>query len=287
MSKNITVFGTGLMGSAFARALLSAGFDVTVWNRTPERCAPLVSEGAKLAHSPAEGAAASDILLFLVLDQDAVEHILESVDIAGRTVLNYVTGTPDDGTRVAELVTRLGGSYVDAAIEAYPHQIGSRDALINYSGDKQVWQTVSDVRDALSGMSPFVSDNPGGANVLDGAWVATFHCVALGGFHEAVSFAQTHGVSIETMEESLDYFLGLLREIIVEGITTIKSGDFSTDQATLDVYLTGTRTMLQAMTDSGERASLMAANVANLEVASKAGYGDRSLYAQLHTMRTH
>jgi 3-hydroxyisobutyrate dehydrogenase-like beta-hydroxyacid dehydrogenase len=287
MSKNVTVFGTGLMGGAFVRALMTAGFDVTVWNRTPERCEPFVLEGAELASSPADAAAASETLLFLVLDQGAVEHILQSVNIAGRTVLNYVTGTPDDGTRIAELVTELGGSYLDAAIEAYPHQIGSPDALINYAGDKQVWQTVSDVRAALSGLSPFVSDNPGGANVLDAAWVACFHCVSLGAFHEAVSFAQTHGVQIETMEESLDYFLGLLREIIVEGIATIKSGDFATDQATLDVYLAGTRTMLQAMTGSGERASLMAANVANLEVASKAGYGDQSLYAQLRTMRSH
>jgi hypothetical protein len=55
-----------------------------------------------------------------------------------------------------------------------------------------------------------------------------------------------------------------------EAVEAIKSGEFATDQATLDVYLTGMPTQLHATTAAGERASLMATNVANLEVASKA-----------------
>ncbi len=286
MSQRISVFGTGLMGSAFVRALLSAGFDVTAWNRTAERTAPLVPLGAKIAETPEAAAAASDILILVVLDTSTVQRLLDEISIEGRTVVNYVTGAPADGQLVADLVTARGGSYLDAAIEAYPGDIGSTKALINYAGDKDVWERLASVRTALSGQAPFVSESPGGANVLDAAWVAGFHCVALGGFHEAVSFANGHGVPIEAMEESLDYFVELLREILIEGITTIKSGNYATDQATLDVYLAGTRTMMEAMQGSGERASLTAANVANLEIASKAGYGDQSLYAQLHTMRT-
>lgn len=35
---DISVIGTGAMGSALARALLKAGREVTVWNRSPEKC---------------------------------------------------------------------------------------------------------------------------------------------------------------------------------------------------------------------------------------------------------
>ncbi|WP_067663108.1 NAD(P)-dependent oxidoreductase [Nocardia miyunensis] len=285
MDNRISVFGTGLMGSAFVRALLRSGFEVTVWNRTPERCAPLVSEGAILAQSPVAAAQATDTLLFLVLDQDAVEELLSGIDVSGRRVINYVTGAPADGPRIAELVTKAGGQYLDAAIAAYPDDIGQEGALIYYAGSRSAWNQVQDVRAALSGLSPYVDENPGAANVMDAAWVACFHCVALGGFHEAMSFALGQGVSIETIAGGVDHFLGLLRDIMFEAVETIKSGDFSTDQATLDVYLAGTSTMLKAMVDSGERASLMAANVANLETASKAGHGPQSLFAQLLTMR--
>jgi 3-hydroxyisobutyrate dehydrogenase-like beta-hydroxyacid dehydrogenase len=285
MSNRVSVFGTGLMGSAFVRALLLAGVHVTVWNRTASRCAPLVAEGATLAESPEQAARASDVLILLMLDQDAVEQLLSRIDVTGRKVLNYVTGAPADGLRISDLVTQAGGQYVDAAIAAYPGDIGNAETLIYYAGNQEAWQETAWVREALSGLSPFVAENPGAANVMDAAWVACFHCVALGGFHEAISFAQRHGVDIETIEGGVDHFVGLLREIMMEAVTTIKRGDYSTDQATLDVYLAGTSTMLEAMRVSGERASLMATNVANLEVASKAGYGDQSLFSQLLTMR--
>ena len=43
--------GLGTMGSAMAANLARAGFDLTVWNRTPGRAAPLIALGAvKPAH---------------------------------------------------------------------------------------------------------------------------------------------------------------------------------------------------------------------------------------------
>lgn len=41
--------GLGIMGSAMASNLLKAGFKVTVWNRSPDKCSPLVDLGATVA----------------------------------------------------------------------------------------------------------------------------------------------------------------------------------------------------------------------------------------------
>ena len=49
----IAVLGTGRMGAPIARNLLAAGFEVSVWNRTAERAAPLAADGARLSSSPA------------------------------------------------------------------------------------------------------------------------------------------------------------------------------------------------------------------------------------------
>lgn len=43
MTKAVIVLGTGIMGAGMARSLLRAGFDVTVWNRTHDKAAPLAA----------------------------------------------------------------------------------------------------------------------------------------------------------------------------------------------------------------------------------------------------
>ena len=53
----VALIGLGLMGSGMARRLLGAGFPLTVYNRNPERAAPLAAEGAHVAASPREAAA--------------------------------------------------------------------------------------------------------------------------------------------------------------------------------------------------------------------------------------
>ena len=58
----IAVLGLGQMGTPMAIRLLGAGHNLTVWNRTAERTAPLVERGAASASSPAEAAAGASAL---------------------------------------------------------------------------------------------------------------------------------------------------------------------------------------------------------------------------------
>ena len=59
----IGFIGLGRMGMRMAPHLLAAGFDLTVYNRTVERCRPLAERGATVAASPAELAAWIDARL--------------------------------------------------------------------------------------------------------------------------------------------------------------------------------------------------------------------------------
>lgn len=67
----VAILGLGIMGSGMARQALSAGFPLTVYNRTAERAAGLVKEGAKLARSPREAAAGADVVISMVADDVA------------------------------------------------------------------------------------------------------------------------------------------------------------------------------------------------------------------------
>src|SRR5258708_8552793 len=72
----IGLIGLGLMGRPMGMNLIKAGYSLTVWNRTASRAEELVANGAKLANSPHEVAAASDFLLTMVSDPPTLEEIL-------------------------------------------------------------------------------------------------------------------------------------------------------------------------------------------------------------------
>jgi len=52
----VAVIGLGRMGQPIARNLLKAGYEVVVYNRTPEKAEALVSEGARSVSTPGEAA---------------------------------------------------------------------------------------------------------------------------------------------------------------------------------------------------------------------------------------
>jgi len=75
-TRKIGLIGLGLMGRPMGMNLLKAGHTLTVWNRTESRAAELVAAGAKLAKSPREVAAESEVLLTIVSDPPALEEVL-------------------------------------------------------------------------------------------------------------------------------------------------------------------------------------------------------------------
>ena len=50
--QNIGFIGLGIMGTPMATNLVKAGFNLIVWNRTPDKCNALTEMGAVKAASP-------------------------------------------------------------------------------------------------------------------------------------------------------------------------------------------------------------------------------------------
>src|SRR5439155_1732126 len=68
------------MGSRMARRLVDTGYEVLVWNRSPERVAPLLRKGAAAAESPREAAERADVLITMLADPDALQAVTEGDD---------------------------------------------------------------------------------------------------------------------------------------------------------------------------------------------------------------
>lgn len=72
----VAVIGLGAMGSRLAGRLLAAGNEVIVWNRSPEKAAPLVDRGAIRVATPAEAASRAPVLITVVTDPTALRAVV-------------------------------------------------------------------------------------------------------------------------------------------------------------------------------------------------------------------
>ncbi|UVO19229.1 NAD(P)-dependent oxidoreductase [Stutzerimonas stutzeri] len=114
--------GIGLMGLPMCRRLLAAGYRLLVWNRSPDKCAPLVALGATVVATPAELCAA-DIVLLCLADTAAVREVvfgkggLAEGGKPGKLLVDHSSLEPS-ATRdmAAELEFRSGMRWVDAPV---------------------------------------------------------------------------------------------------------------------------------------------------------------------------
>src|SRR3954465_9256479 len=118
----VGIAGTGKMGSALARRLLSLGHEVTVWNRTAERAQPLLQEGAKWAATPGAVAAGSDAVITILTDAKALDEVyfggggLRSGDVKGRLFIEMSTVPPAKQQEMGPRVKAAGAAYVECPV---------------------------------------------------------------------------------------------------------------------------------------------------------------------------
>src|SRR5690348_6900542 len=92
--------GTGLMGLPMATNLARAGVPLVVWNRTPERAAPLTAFGATVVGDAAEVFAGADVVIAMLAGEQALDDVLGRGTprlaelVAGRTLVAMGTTSP-------------------------------------------------------------------------------------------------------------------------------------------------------------------------------------------------
>ena len=86
----IAFIGVGLMGGPMAMRLLSAGYPLTVWNRTVEKTQDLLSRGARGAEKPADAASGADIVITMLADGAAVSEVLSNDGFANAIRSNAI-----------------------------------------------------------------------------------------------------------------------------------------------------------------------------------------------------
>ena len=115
--------GLGIMGSRMAANVSRAGHELTVFNRTRAKAEAFAAEhGAAVAGTPAEAAAAADVVITMVVDGDQVEAMLLGEDGAaeraapGTLCVDMSTISPSQTRAIGARLAERGLSLVDAPV---------------------------------------------------------------------------------------------------------------------------------------------------------------------------
>lgn len=129
---DISIVGTGNMGSAVAIGLIDAGHRLTVYNRTREKADRLAARGAVVADTAAEAIAASEFTIVVLLDEASTRSTLLAEDtkraLAGRALISAAAMSPDEAISLSRDVTAAGGSFSEVAVGTYPDQVEARSS---------------------------------------------------------------------------------------------------------------------------------------------------------------
>ena len=277
----IAVLGTGIMGAAMARNLLSAGMEVRVWNRSREKAEPLADDGATVADSPAEATEGAGFALTMLADADAVAVAAGGEDGALSTL-------PEDGVWIQTSTVGLEGQeklagtadergvyYVDAPVLGTKEPAEQGQLIVLASGPEEVRERCEPVFGAVGSRTLWLGPAGAGSRLklVTNNWIVGL----LGALAETISFAEALGVDPNRFLEVIEggplgvpYAQMKGQMMIEEEFPT----SFSANLARKDANL-----VLQAAEANGLRLPLTEAAAEHFDEAISAGHGEEDMAA--------
>ena len=140
MTTRLGFVGPGAMGAPMVARLLEAGYDLTVWGRTPARLATLVELGARAADRPGDVLAA-DLVLGCLLDTDVVRERYLGTDgfvhhaRSGQVFVEHGTFEPALAVQIGEALAAKGALFLDAPVSGGPDGAATGTLVAMVGGD--------------------------------------------------------------------------------------------------------------------------------------------------------
>jgi 3-hydroxyisobutyrate dehydrogenase-like beta-hydroxyacid dehydrogenase len=278
--KSVGVLGLGRMGAALAGALLGAGHEVVVWNRSPLKAGPLLDRGARLAATPAE-AAAADVVVSCLSTYDTQQPVLDAASPA--VLVNLTSGTPEQARGVAKWAASRGVEYVDGVIMAVPQGIGTPGARILYSGSETVFGAQRDVLEVL-GEPVFLGEDAGLAALYDLALLGIMWS-AMSGYLHALALVGTEGVPPERFTPMATAWLTAVGGFLPGMGEHVARGDYATDVSALDINAAGLGLLVETSRAQGIATAVPAPLKELFDRAVAAGHGSHAIASVIEEIR--
>ena len=205
----VAVLGTGIMGSAMTRNLISAGLGTTVWDRSPAATAPLAAAGALVAASPVEAVRDAGMLITMLPTAEVVNEVMFAGGVVealaeGAVWAQMGTIGVKETTEIASQLAQLRSDvmFVDAPVSGSKGPAEAGQLLILASGPPAATAVADAVFSAIGRKTVWLGEaGPGSRMKLV---VNAYMSILIEGVAEALELAAQLGVDDAKLAEAIE-----------------------------------------------------------------------------------
>ena len=207
LKPTVGLIGTGFMGKPMARNLLKAGYPVYVHNRTAERMADLIADGAIAPGSPAAVAAKSDVVITMLIDWGTTHEaiygrngVMEAIR-PGSLFIDMGTTSPNNARQLERDFAKKTVEALDAPVSGGEKGAIEGTLSIMAGGTEKAFGRAKPIFEAMGKAYVRIGDAGAGqiAKACNQLIVAgTVELVA-----EAYALARMYGVDPATVREAI------------------------------------------------------------------------------------
>jgi 3-hydroxyisobutyrate dehydrogenase len=197
----VAVLGLGIMGSGMARQLLTAGFEVSVWNRSADKAGPLAEAGARVGATPGDAAKGADVVVAMLADDTVSRAVWAGEDGAfaamdeGAIAIDSSTLTGGWVAQLAALAEARGFRFLEAPVTGSRDQAAQGSLRFLVGGDGEVLAAARPVFEAMGSAMVHLGPVGSGATVK---LANNFLCgVQAASLAEAVALFEKRGLDVE------------------------------------------------------------------------------------------
>jgi 3-hydroxyisobutyrate dehydrogenase-like beta-hydroxyacid dehydrogenase len=234
MIKTISYLGLGTMGSGMVTNLLKAGYELTVWNRSVDKCEPFARKGARVADTPRDAVRDVDLIMYSLSNDQAVEEVvfgakgtLRGIN-QGQIAIDMSTVLPATSLREQEAYAKRGVDFLDAPVFGSKQESADAKLWILAAGNKAIFEKVKPVLEHLGQTVHYFGKNGDAtAMKLVGNLIVALEMEALA---EGLVLAQKAGLDLKTVMEVVKV-ADFRSPLLVSNGRNILKRDFSTNFA--------------------------------------------------------
>ena len=284
--QNVSVIGLGVMGAELARVLINNGYQVTVWNRTPEKATPLVMAGAAPAATAIEAIEASETTILCIRTHSDSRALLAPAPgiLAGKNIIELSTGEASEAEALSSWIEAQGADCLIGMISTFPSGIGKAESAIVTAGSEAVWTRCETILKTLAGGSSYIGGNVGSLAALFAALFLPRQGFMFGMIYGAL-ICEKAGISMDAYVEQIPLTLKVARDYYDVFAATVPSGDFSNPPASIRTYLAAFQDVRDSFKDLGVTHELPELLHGLVQRGVDAGLGDEQITALTKILR--
>lgn len=199
----VAFIGIGLMGLPMSKRLAAAGVDLTVWNRSPEKCLPLKQLGVDVSESLQSAVLNANLVFTCLTNSAAVKDVWQQVRLSlaeGTVIVDCSSIDPVVTAEISSDAQGLNCHWIDCPVSGGVPGAEAGTLAMMAGGKKEIVDLVRPLLSHLSSKVTYMGESGSGqyAKICNQMIVS---CNALV-IAEVVAFAEKAGVNSHQLAEA-------------------------------------------------------------------------------------